>query len=140
MGLSVIAKDIQRVRTQEMALRSAYDLVSSRFEASRWKTFGQFWKFFRTDLEKLWKKKGFIHCTHMNRILKRLLVESGQFKESDITFKWTVLSFVSPHQYVEVKMKSGKKIAVDVWGKAYGIPFGEYARGLNATLFPVKND
>lgn len=124
--------------TQDDVLRRAYDQVSNRFEASRWKTFGQFWKFFRLDLDTLWEKRGFIHCTHMNRILKKLLLESGQFSASDITFKWTVLSLISPHEYVQVRLKDGRRINVDVWGKTYGIPFGEYAHGFNASAFPMR--
>lgn len=74
-------------------------------------------------------KKGFLHCTKLNYLIRILLIKGGLFKEEDIELRWTSTWLIFPHQYLKVKINKNKFINVDLWGKAYGIPFGSYARG-----------
>ncbi len=67
----------------------------------------------------------------MNWLLKILLVGSGWFSEDDIRERWTLIWGISPHQYLTVRLKEGRVLHVDVWGRTYGVPFGDYAHGFN---------
>ena len=139
--LRSVCHELRSANDQEDCLRRAYDIATRHFRASRWRTYGFLWKFLRLDPGRVWQCGCFAHCTHLNQAFAILLVHSGWFTASDITQHWTILSGFSPHQYVRVRMKDGRSIAVDVWGRTYGVPFGECAHGFNATTFPVwEND
>lgn len=90
-------------------------------------TYPLLWKIFDRDLNRIWKRTEFLHCTHMNWLLKIVLVHSGKFAERDVQERWTFLSGISPHQYSRVRLKDGRMINVDVWASTYGIPFGGHA-------------
>lgn len=61
-----------------------------------------------------------------------LLMKSGHFTDDDIETRWTLLWFVSPHQYLRVRLDNEQWANVDVWANVYGIPFGDYAHGFHA--------
>jgi len=124
-------------RDQETCLRHAYDMVTRHFRAGKFDTYFRIWRLFRRDLGRVWESGGFAHCTHLNQCLVFLLVHSGWFNESDCTRQWTLVSWWSPHQYLRLRLKDGRLINVDVWGRTYGIPFGEYAHGFNTARLPV---
>ncbi|NLC31349.1 MAG: hypothetical protein GX765_04845 [Candidatus Moranbacteria bacterium] len=84
---------------------------------------------FKKDVCFLWNQDGFLHCTNINYLARILLIESGFFKEEDIVLKWTLVWYISPHQYLRVKMIDDEFINVDIWAKNYKIEFGDYARG-----------
>jgi hypothetical protein len=66
---------------------------------------------------------GFLHCTSLNFILKYVLIKSWKFSQKEIQYKWTLIWWFSPHQYVKVRNKN-----IDIWAKKYKIPFWDYAR------------
>lgn len=81
------------------------------------------------DVNKLWRKNGFMHCTNVNYVMKFLLVKSGFFEESDIIQQWTQVWYISPHQYLKIRIKDNQFVNIDIWGKVYGINFGDFAKG-----------
>ena len=135
--LQAVCTELRAAKTQEECLRRAYDIVSRRFRASRAHTYILLHKILRKNVDRLWKQRGFLHCTHLNQFVKILLVYSGWFAPGDIRARWTLVSGVSPHQYLRVRMKDGRHMDVDVWGRTYGVPLGKHARGFNTTVFPV---
>jgi len=79
--------------------------------------------------EKLWNMKGkFIACHQACLLLRIFLVRSKIFSDDDIRVKYSVVN-LNTHQYLQVNAE-GSWIDVDVWGKKYGIPFGQYGHGL----------
>ena len=63
--------------------------------------------------------------------MRILLVKSELFDEEDIKLKWTLVWHISPHQYLTIKINQNEYINIDLWGKAYGINFGDYAHGFH---------
>jgi len=122
---------LARCKSQAEVLHEAYNLLTRKYRGYRLKTITHLFALFDVDVHHLWAKRGFLHCTHLNYLLKILLVCSGKFAENDVQLKWTQIYFHSPHQYVRVRL-GGKWVCVDVWGNAYGIPFGSYAHGFHS--------
>lgn len=129
---------LRKSPNQETALRRAYDLVSGRFRARRSRTYILIHKILSKDAEHVWSRTNFLHCTHMNWILKILLVGSGWFKEADVREQWSLVWHMSPHQYLRVRMNDERSIAVDPWARTYRVPFGDYAHGFNSSRSPVR--
>lgn len=125
---------VQRVREasdQKNAVRRAYDILTSRYRGDRAKTYALFWRLFENDVERLWSRTGFLHCTKLNRLLRYLLVESGWVETDDIELRWTLTWFISPHQYVQIRKSDGVLLRLDVWAANYGTPYGDYAHGFH---------
>lgn len=131
MSLSEAVQSVAQAVSQEDALRRAYDILTSRYHGERMKTGLLFWRLFEQSPERLWSRTGFLHCTKLNQLLGYLLVQSSWFKPEDVIPRWTFIWFVSPHQYTLVRLHTGTATYVDVWGAAYGIPFGDYAHGFH---------
>lgn len=124
-----IANEISRIEDQQTAVRYAYDILSKKYRGFRFLTFLRLDRFFITDLSTLWEISGFLHCNHSNYLLRTLLIASGKFSPEDIRSRWTQIWYFSPHQYLDIKLANGTILSVDLWGKAYNIPFGSYAHG-----------
>ena len=124
-------KQLKKSTSKEQCLRKAYDIMSKKYRGYRVKTYTRIWRLFRWNIDILWKRQGFLHCNQMNYLLKELLVQSGLFTNEDIIFKWTTVWFFSPHQYVKVRIDKETSVNIDLWGKAYGITFGDYAHGFH---------
>lgn len=131
-----LVAEVAHCEEQDKALHMAYEALSKRYEGYRILTALRLDRFFIRSLEKLWQLQGFLHCHHMNYLLRTVLVASGKFTPSDIEACWTQIWFFSPHQYLKAHMHDGKVCEVDLWGKAYGIHLGEHAHGLHGgTIF-----
>lgn len=113
------------------AARVAYEKLSERFHGSRWFTFLHLDRFLITDIRILWKKR-ILHCNHLNYLLRTVLMASGRFAPDDVVARWTLIWFVSPHQYLRVRLENGGWLPVDLWSRSYGIPFGSYAHGFRS--------
>lgn len=136
-----IAKDVAEVKSQQEAVRRVYDILAAKYRGYRLLTFLRPDRLFLHTLDDLWGIRGFLHCHHLNYLFRTLLVVSGKFSSADIHTRWTWIWFFSPHQYLEIYLKDGGKIIrVDLWGKAYGIPFGEYAHGFHAGSILHQSD
>ncbi len=137
--LQSITEEISRLEDQKEALEHAYDCLSTRYRGSRIWTFLRLDRFFITDLMSLWKKSGFLHCNHLNYLLRTLLVASGRFAPEDIRACWTHIWLCSPHQYLTCRLENGETVEVDLWGKCYGIPLGSHAQGFQSgSIIPIK--
>jgi hypothetical protein len=121
---------LRKSKTKEECLKLAYDILTKKYQGKRFLTYFFIHRLFEKNIENIWKRNGFLHCTTMNYLLKTLLINSNFFKEKDIKFKWTLVWLISPHQYSQVNL-GDKKINVDIWGANHGIKFGDYARGFH---------
>ena len=83
---------------------------------------------FVSDLNKICARNSFLHCHNLNYLLRVSLIKSGFFDEEDIKLRWSFVRYISPHQYMSIAV-GDKVIDVDLWGKAQGIEFGDYAHG-----------
>lgn len=130
-GMKKAIETLKKSGSREKCLKKAYDIMTKRFRGCRLKTYTRFFEIFDNNLESLWSKKGFLHCTKMNMLMSILLVESGFFSGKDIQSRWSLVYCISPHQHLEVKTGKGKSVSIDIWGKHYGIKYGDYAHGFN---------
>lgn len=124
-----IVNDLKKCQSKEECLRKVYDILNSKYQGARVMTYLKFPAIFKKDVNFFWNQSGFLHCTNMNYLARILLVESKLFKEEDITPQWTLIWYISPHQYLRVKVAENKVINMDIWAKNYGINFGDYAKG-----------
>jgi hypothetical protein len=130
--LELEIQKLKQYQTKDDVLKATYDLLTKKYRGHRLKTLIRFFDLFKVDVNSLWSKNGFLHCTNMNYLMKILLIGSLKFKEEDIKFRWTLIHFYSPHEYVQVRTDDNKWINIDLWGKAYDIKFGSYAHGLHS--------
>jgi len=129
-NIQKIIDEVKKSKNKEECLRKAYELLSNRYRGYRYRTYTHFFDLFQS-FEKICKRTGFLHCTNLNYILRVVLVKTDFFKDSDIKQKITFITYFSIHQYLNVKINEKKAINVDLWGKAYGIKFGDYAHGFH---------
>ncbi len=127
--MQTLANKISQIEDQQMAVKYAYDTLSKKYRGFRFLTFLRLDRFFIRDLSTLWEMSGFLHCNHLNYLLRTLLIASGKFSSEDIQSPWTQIWYFSPHQYLDIKLANSMTLSVDLWGKVYGIPFGSYAHG-----------
>lgn len=120
--------EIKNSPSKEDCLRFVYDILVAKYHGSRVDTYTKLLNIFTHDIETLWNNSGFLHCSNINYIMRILLLKSGLFEENDIRFKWTLVWYISPHQYVQVRVNNSW-INIDVWANFYGIKFGDYAHG-----------
>ena len=125
-----IIKKIQflkkRSKNREAYLKNVYKFLTRKYQGKRRTILTKPKLLFETNLEKIWKIKGFIPCHTFSNLIRIFLVKSKKFKDKDIRIKHTFFQF-SIHQYLEVKIKRKWK-KVDGWAKGIGIKFGDHAR------------
>ncbi|MEA1926085.1 MAG: hypothetical protein U9M90_02460 [Patescibacteria group bacterium] len=126
-----VINEIKRSPNQKQCLERSYKIMTGRYRGYRFQTFTKFFQIFTFSVKDLWNKTGFMHCHNMSYLMRILLVKSGFFNNNDIENKWTLVWYVSPHQYLQVKLNSGEYINIDIWGAAHGIKFGSYAHGFH---------
>ncbi len=119
---------VSQAKSKEEALQRAYKIITDRFEGHRFHTYIRLHKAFELDPNVLWKRTGFMHCTHQNYLLRVLLVKSGWFDESALSIGHSLVWYISPHQYLRVNL-NGKALAVDPWNSRFGAKLGTYATG-----------
>lgn len=119
-------------RNKMECLVRAYQLLSQKYRGYRIRTYVHILDALRSDLREIWRRSGFLHCMPLNYLLKILLVKSGYFRDGDVRFCWTLIWFISPHQYVKVRLAEGQWVDVDLWGRAFGIPFGSHGHGIHS--------
>lgn len=127
--LNVIA-ELKKSSNKEDCLKFAYEILNKKYRGYRVKTYIKIFDIFSKDITKIWQKNGFLHCTNINYVTRTLLVKSGHFNDNEIKIKWTFVWYISPHQYLQVKINNSR-INIDIWGKVFGIKFGDYARGFH---------
>lgn len=130
--IKLIIEEVKKAQSKEEALKLSYDLLSEKYRGSRWGTYLNVHKLFRADIGKICANPGVYQCTTLNYLMRLVFVGSGFFKDPDIEQRKSLVWFVSPHQYLRVKISDKRYINVDLWGARYGINFGDYARGLHS--------
>ena len=122
--------EIKMSPSKEGCLKTVYEILTTKYHGSRVDTYLKFLNIFTHDIKTLWNTNGFMHCTNINYLMKILLIKSGMFEDNDIRLRWTLVWYVSPHQYIQVKVNSAW-INIDIWASSYGIKFGDYAHGFH---------
>ncbi len=133
-----LAQEMARKSSQSESLLFAYDVLSRKYRGYRILTFLRLDRLSVTNIETLWNIRGFLHCHHMNYLLRTLLLASGKFQPDDIEVKWTQIWFLSPHQYLVITLDNGERVDIDLWGRVYRIPFGSHAHGFQGGSFFAK--
>ena len=135
---STLPKDMQNVvetlkksKSKEDCLKKAYDILTKKYRGRKLNTYLQFFGLFTCDINKLWAKSGFLHCTNMNYLMRTLLIKSSFFKEEDIDVKFSLIWYISLHQHLRVRINMNKFTHVDLWGQVYGTKFGDYSQGFS---------
>jgi len=129
--LEAVVEEIRKLPNREDCLEKVYQILTSKYHGNKIKTYSRFFEIFSNGIGDLWSRTGFIHCTNVNLLAKNMLVSSGHFKNKDIQFRWTLIYWISPHQYMRVRISDDEYVNVDIWAKVYGIEFGDYAHGFN---------
>jgi len=125
--MKVVVRSLQRCKSKKECLAKAYAIITEKNHGSSYKTYLLLHRVFQTNIDELWKQRGFMHCTTMNYLLRVLLVKSGHFNDDDITLGRTHV-WGSIHQYLIVRI--GKTfINIDPWSRTYGVVFGQYLHG-----------
>ncbi len=132
-----LIQEIKKLQTKEECLQKIYNFLISKYRGSRIKTVTRIPELFKKDVNFLWYREGFLHCTNINYILRIFLIKSGFFSEKDIYLKWTFIWYCAPHQYLRVNIEDNW-INIDVWAYIYGIEYNNYASGFNQYLVPKK--
>jgi len=123
--LERIIKELRDYNSQEECLIESRNYIINKHKSSN--IYRDIYYKFTSDLFKLEKKK-YLSCNNLAFILYVILVKSGHFKKEDLTLKHSIIIF-SPHVYLQVKLKNGKKIKLDPWAWSKGLKLGDYARG-----------
>ena len=119
---------LKQSKTKKECLWKAYLLLSEKYRGHRMYTYLKIFDAFICDVDKLCTSNGFLHCHNLNYLLRILLIKSGFFSEEDIKLRWSMVWYISPHQYLKIDVGE-EVIDVDLWGKAQDIEFGDYAHG-----------
>jgi len=126
-----IIHKIKELSNQKQCLRNVYEIITDRYRGYRFETYTKLFQMFTLDVQKLWNGTNFIHCNNANYLMRILLVKSGFFNNNNIENKWTLVWYISPHQYLRIKLNNRQYINIDIWGAAHGIKFGDYAHGFH---------
>ncbi len=132
--LSAIEK-VKSSRSPEEALEISFEIITSRYQGKRFHTYIFLWKAFQRDPNHLWKRTEFLHCTHLNYLLRILLIKSEWFREKDVRIAYSAIWYLSVHQYLQVSLPGSdeniqhKTLAVDPWLHAFGGQLGEFGHG-----------
>jgi hypothetical protein len=126
--LACITK-LRQCSNVEVAMKQALKVIADRYDSKRFETYISFHKLYEKNPNILWQRLGFMHCTHQNYLFRVLLVKSGWLTEDQIELGFSLIWYISPHQYLKITLKDGVKIAVDPWNFNLGATYGKYAAG-----------
>lgn len=128
--LSKIVKEAdKKAKSDKEFLYLLMEVLDERFDAGHLVQFLHPLRWFETDLEKIWNDNKTPHlCTIYNYLLESILLNSSRFTREQIKHRTVFLNFTM-HQFLEVKLRSGKKLELDLWAYDMGISFGKGARG-----------
>jgi len=127
--LKLAITQVSQAKSQLQAIEIASQMMRHRFKGLNFRTYFYWWRAWQINPNKLWSRTGFMHCHHQNFLLRLLLVKSGWFNNKDISFGYSAVWYVSPHQYLIVKLQNKTNLALDPWHISRGARPGEYAAG-----------
>ena len=119
-------------------IKKCYDYLIPRHHGTLFNIIFRFPELYSNGVDKIWPRKGYLHCTTLNYLIRIMLVKSGLFKDSDIELKFTIIHGFIPHQYMKIWLSKNKFLYVDPWAYQLGIDFGERASGFNSSMRPVR--
>ena len=140
----------KETKDKNEVLKKVISYQLSRFYSEMRQVYPRFKFLFESSFNKLWEKKGFLHCHQQNFVLRRLLLGTGIFTEKDIKLKHT-FCYLNIHQYLKINIGNKKKewIDVDPFAMSLGYDLGEVlpnfaypsmkARGINPLRDPIKS-
>ena len=131
-SLLIKINECSESKNKDIILKKCFDYVVSKQNGGRINIILQIKRLFVNDFDDIYRHGGFLYCTHMNYLLRIMLVKSGFFDDDDIKQKLTNTWFVMPHQYLCIKLSKGKYINVDPWAYQFGVDFGNYGHGFCA--------
>lgn len=129
-----IVGDLKKSQNRKECLEKVYAILDAEYHGDRLKTYPYIFSIFTKDPGALWRRNGFLHCTNFDYLARILLVHSGFFTEEEMRLRWTFIWYLSPHQYLQVRLDT-EWIDIDIWARVYGIPFGDHAHGFHCQLF-----
>ncbi len=130
-GLMLAIQRVKHSPSLEKAMERALYILSDKYQSKRFETYVFFKKLYETDPNKLWERSGFMHCTQQNYLWQTLLVKSGWLKDDQIELGFSLVWYISPHQFLKVNLPTGQ-IAIDPWNYYHGVPMGQYASGFGS--------
>ena len=110
-------------KTKREVLEKVLEFQHKYFYSEMRQVYRQFFLLFEGNFQKLWNKKGFLHCHQQNFVLRVLLLQTKRFKEEDIRLKVTFCYF-NIHQYMKLKVDD-ETIKVDPFAISLGYHIGE---------------
>ena len=121
-----------QTKKKDITLKNCFFYVVSMQKGGRINIVLQLKRLFITDFEQIYKHNGFLYCTHMNYLLRIMLINSRLFNDKDIELKLTNTWYLMPHQYLRIRLSKSNYIDVDPWAYQFGIDFGNYGHGFKA--------
>ena len=73
-GMQEVASILKESKNQMECLRKAYEIMSKRYYGYELRTYLKFYRIFSFNIEKLWKRNDFLHCSDINYLMKILLM------------------------------------------------------------------
>ncbi len=125
-----VIEKLKKSTNKKECLIKAYDILTSKYRWYRILTYLKILDAFENDIWELWKKTGFMHCNNLNYLLRTILIKSNFFTENEIRLRWTLIWYISPHQYTQVKIDD-KWVDIDIWWYSYWIKLGDHAHGFH---------
>ena len=117
----------KKSRTPYEYIVNARDLTLSVNHGGRFKAVGRVHLAFQRELSVLLRRRGFMHCTQLNHLMRILLAKSKFFSDDDIRLRTTVVNLFF-HQYLQVRV-AGQWYDVDLVGDWMGVPLGKHVWG-----------
>lgn len=130
-SLLAAISSIKSAKTIDQAIETALILMDKKFRAQRFQTYLYFYLWFEKDPNVLWQRQGFMHCTQQNLLFRALMVKSGWLKDEQISFGYSLVWYISPHQFLVLRIKNNQ-IAIDPWNYEKGVQPGYYAVGFGS--------
>lgn len=129
--LVAAVSQLKQCHTVEEAAQLALSILAKKYRSRRLETYLLFFKWFEKDPNMLWQRSGFMHCTQQNYLFKVLMVSSGWITDDAISLGYSLVWWISPHEYLKLKLPTGF-VAVDPWNYNFGVGYGWYATGFGS--------
>lgn len=114
-------------KNQYEYVRDCAEFILSANHCGRIKTLTRVDLAFERDLRELLKRRGFMHCHHLNHLMRVMLVRSRFFTDEHVRIRSSLVN-CTLHQYLQVRM-SGQWYDVDLGGDCMKVPLGRHAWG-----------
>lgn len=115
-------------KSKQEVLEKILDFQMSRFYSRMRQSIRRANLLFISSFDKLWNKKGLLHCHQQCFILRELLIKSKRFSKEDIKYRLSPC-YHTIHQYMLINMSDNpfkqRWIIVDPFAISLGFKIGE---------------